>query len=200
MKKVIRVLKVIGLIVAVLFVLDVGYALVRPKLDRQPVQSIQNEPPHESPEGTIDRRPVQSIQNEPPHESPEGTIESFEYLYGSYFPGYCSFQITRIDNKPVLSVCGYNDIELNVEKPLREQDLAALAALINEAGIDRWDGFFESDSEILDGYSFDLAVSYDTGSTVRASGYMRYPAGYTSGHDRLTGFLFNLAGVEDPGI
>ena len=179
MKKAIRVLKVIGLIVAVLFVLDVGYALVRPKLDR---------------------RPVQSIQNEPPHESPEGTIESFEYLYGSYFPGYCSFQITHIDNKPVLSVCGYNDIELNVEKPLREEDLAALAALINEAGIDRWDGFFERDSEILDGYSFDLAVSYDTGSTVRASGYMRYPAGYTSGHDRLTGFLFNLAGVEDPGI
>ena len=45
-------------------------------------------------------------------------------------------------------------------------------------GAESWDGFNERDAGVMDGDSFSLDARLRSGASVRANGYMRYPAGY----------------------
>ena len=56
----------------------------------------------------------------------------------------------------------------------------------------KWNGFDETDKDILDGYSFELIVKYKDDSTLKAYGYMKYPDEYNIGHEALTNFLESI--------
>ena len=44
--------------------------------------------------------------------------------------------------------------------------------------VSKWDGFNESDKDVLDGNSFTLSVGFMNSERISASGYMKYPKNY----------------------
>lgn len=119
-------------------------------------------------------------------------INSFSYNYGSYNGGYYNYSITTNDNKVTLIAEGYNGVELNINKEIDNVYLEQLSKIINNNKIYEWDGFDKRDNSILDGYSFELIINYKDGSVIEASGYMKYPKNYDTGHKALTDFLNSI--------
>ena len=180
MKTILKILTVIGFALAVLAALIINAASASVALERMGLRTVQPTPT-------------------PPPEAPTGEISSFSFEYGSYFPGYCSFEITRLDKGAALTLQGYNDFcELHVEKNISKKDFAELCELIDELNLYLWDGFSGHNEDILDGWSFTLSIVYDDGRSVEAGGYENYPQGYYYAQSRLSEFLYALAGVEDP--
>ncbi len=53
-----------------------------------------------------------------------------------------------------------------------------LAAILEEFGVGAWDGFRETDDDVMDGIGFTLDVTFTDGRKIDAMGYMMWPAGY----------------------
>lgn len=176
-----EILKIIGIAFSVLFAVLVIAGGVSVALERMGLRTVQPTP------------------TPTPPEPPTGEISSFSFEFGSFFPGYCSFEITRLDNGATLMLQGYNDFHgLHVEKNISEKEFAELCELIDELDLYLWDGFSGFNDDILDGYSFDLSIIYDDGYSVEASGYETFPSGYFYAESCIAEYLYALAGVEDP--
>ena len=61
--------------------------------------------------------------------------------------------------------------------------------LLFRHGVDGWDGFSESNPDVLDGEGFSLTLTLDDGSTVQASGENSFPPGYYEAVRELTARL-----------
>lgn len=119
----------------------------------------------------------------------KGNIVEFHYNYGSYNSGYYYYSITKENDKFIFSAEGYNNVNLNINKEIDKSNLKRLAKIINANNINKWNGFNESNDDILDGNHFYLKVEYDDGKTIEASGYMKYPKNYDKGDKALKEFL-----------
>ena len=53
-----------------------------------------------------------------------------------------------------------------------------LDAILEEFGVVAWNGFRESDDDVLDGIGFTLDVSFTDGRKIDAVGYMMWPENY----------------------
>ena len=74
----------------------------------------------------------------------------------------------------------------------REFDAALAAGLrqvVEECGLEAWDGFHESDPDVLDGESFSMELGYADGSAVYASGQNAFPERYREAVDRIEAIL-----------
>lgn len=54
-----------------------------------------------------------------------------------------------------------------------------LRAIVEEYGLNRWDGFMKSNKHVMDGSSFSLYIQMDNGESITASGYMKWPRNYS---------------------
>ena len=128
----------------------------------------------------------------------EGLCTEFSYHFGSYHGGYWEYDIYQDGEQVYLTAQGFNGVELAVEKA--EVDalvLEDLVRIVEENQIYQWDGYSKSDDDVLDGYGFGLAATFESGRTLSASGYMMYPKGYDEGHKALADYLWALAkGIE----
>lgn len=68
--------------------------------------------------------------------------------------------------------------------------IAEFARLLDKYQVTGWNGFSESDKDVLDGDSFSMHVSYAGGQKVQASGYMKFP-------DNFAGFRTDVKGLFD---
>ena len=66
---------------------------------------------------------------------------------------------------------------------------ARLCSLADELGLKSWDGFSGTDSGVLDGEGFSFSAEFAGGTSVHASGYMRFPRGYRNAKDALFSFF-----------
>ena len=116
-------------------------------------------------------------------------IESFTYNYGSGEGAWNEYSITIKNGKYNIKGVGYSESTLNINKDIKSSDMDKLNSIIKENNIASWDGFDESDNNVLDGYGFKLVVKYKNGNTIEAKGYMKYPDNYKKGHNALEEFL-----------
>lgn len=122
-----------------------------------------------------------------------GQLLSLRYDYGSFFGGDMDFTLERAgDGQLFLRATPGNGLTLKAYGPVGEEALEELSALLAAEGIFAWDGFQESEEDILDGFSFGLEAVFE-GGTLTAGGYERYPAGFEEAHAALTGYLTALA-------
>lgn len=121
------------------------------------------------------------------------------YACGSYFGGACDYSLRRIGDHVMFSAQGTNGNETDIHVEFDDAEgffsgtdiMSELQQILIDEGIAAWDGFDEHDDSILDGYGFTLKVDYAT-STVSASGYEKYPEGYTTASSALEAFLGKL--------
>lgn len=116
-------------------------------------------------------------------------IESFIYNYGSGEGEYNEYSINIRDGKYYIKGVGYSESTLNINKVIKSSDMEKLNNIIKDNNIDSWDGFDESEDNVLDGYGFKLIVKYKNGDSIEAKGYMKYPDNYKKGHNALEEFL-----------
>lgn len=90
-------------------------------------------------------------------------ITYFKYEYGSYGSGYYDYTINTENGKVLFNANGYSGAELNINKVITQSDLERLSKVITDNGIDKWNGFNKSDSNAMDGYSFELKITYKSG-------------------------------------
>ena len=81
------------------------------------------------------------------------------------------------------------------------EEAEALAALVRNHELDRWNGYDRVDRHALDGTAFDLRIGYEDGQEVRASGSNAFPEGYAAAHEAILKFFGELmeeSGIENP--
>lgn len=81
------------------------------------------------------------------------------------------------------------------------EEAEALAALVQNYELNRWNGFDRVDRHALDGTGFELKIGYEDGQEVRASGSNAFPEGYAAAHDAILKFfgeLMEKSGIENP--
>lgn len=123
----------------------------------------------------------------------DSNIIEFSYEHGSYFGGYNDYHLYYTEEGIAhIEAIGYNGSELNIDKDIDESVFGEIEKIVNEQEIYKWDGFDESDNDILDGSSFSLKIMYKDGQSINAHGYMKYPDNYRIASDALTDYLNTL--------
>ena len=123
----------------------------------------------------------------------DSNIIEFSYEHGSYFGGENEYHLYYTEEGIAhIEAIGYNGSELNIDKDIDESVFAEIERIVNEQEIYKWDGFDESDNDVLDGYSFSLKITYKDGQSINAHGYMKYPDNYRVASDALTDYLNTL--------
>ena len=121
-----------------------------------------------------------------------GKVFSFSYSFGSYFDGYCDYNLNLINNVvKYTAYCNGND-KSNIEKEVDKSYLDEIEKIIKDNNIADWNEFNKSDDDILDGYGFSLEIGYSDGKNIIASGYMKYPDNYDEVHQKIVEFLTKL--------
>lgn len=78
------------------------------------------------------------------------------------------------------------------------EEAEALASLVQNHELNRWNGFDRVDRHALDGTAFELVLRYEDGQEVRASGSNAFPEGYKAAHEGILEFFGSL--MEKNGI
>jgi len=121
-----------------------------------------------------------------------GRLVDFSYSFGSYFMGDWSYHIYEEGGKVFIAAEGFNGVQLDTIAEVPEGTLGEIMKIIDDYDIMSWNGFAKYDKNTPDGYGFGLAAEYERGS-LTASGYLRYPRKYESGHEALAEYLEKLA-------
>ena len=77
-------------------------------------------------------------------------------------------------------------------------DVAALAEMIDDCGLWSWNGFGESNPDVLDGERFSMYAMFADGRELSAWGSNAYPDGYRTGAQAICAFFETL--MEKYGI
>lgn len=122
---------------------------------------------------------------------PTGNITYFSFNSGGGWAGV-TYIIDKQDDDYIMEVTyyGYDSPDLKFE--ITENELKEIANIINEYEIYKWNGFNESDPDVLDGDGFSISVIYDSNDKIVAHGYMRYPKNYSKGANALEEYLDGL--------
>lgn len=106
-------------------------------------------------------------------------IKSFKYGYGSYFPGYITYEIVKKDDKYELTIDKINSPDTEkTTKTIDKKYVDEINKIINEYKVYKWDGFNKSDNNVMDGTGFSFDVTYENDKTISAQGYMKFPKDY----------------------
>ena len=83
-----------------------------------------------------------------------------------------------------LVLLGYEQEEL-LAAPLTQSECQQLQEAVQNADLPSWDGFDETNPNVLDGEGFWLEATYDDGTTVAAHGNNSFPDGYHAFKDTV---------------
>ena len=126
--------------------------------------------------------------------TPEKRIESFYYEYGSEEMGYYTYSIMPQKDKDtvLVTLSSRTDPDKEAEREVPSALIDDLDKLIADNKLEAWDGFEESADGSVEGYSFQLTISYENGESIAASGYEAYPEDkdtYQGKHDAILALL-----------
>lgn len=123
---------------------------------------------------------------DPPEEMP--MIDAFFYLRS----GMSTYEARSYEVKENGRGC-FVWIELHhthhIVLPMTDADREALSALVAELALSEWDGFDQTDPDVLDGSSFSLDAAFEDGSTLTAHGSNSFPEGYSEKAARMEDFF-----------
>ena len=122
----------------------------------------------------------------------DSNITSFSYNLDYGLGGYCSYNIELKDEKVWYHSECLGTQESLVDKEIDKSKLEELKGIINESKVYKWDGFNKSNSNVMDGSGFTLAVHYANDESISAHGYMRFPSNYSEVKGKLLDFLDKL--------
>ena len=120
-----------------------------------------------------------------------GRLIEFSYSFGSYFSGQWDYHIFEENGRVFINAEGSNGILLDTAGEVPESTLDEIMKIIDDNDIMSWNGFAKYNKNVPDGYGFGLTAEYERGK-LSASGYMRYPRRYDSGHKALADYLEKL--------
>ena len=102
----------------------------------------------------------------------------FGYSTGNMKDAYVRYELTLEDEVYTARVKpnGVPDEQAAVVK-VEKSFAGELGALMERYGVDQWNGFDKSDTQVLDGNSFSLTV-YRGEEKISARGYMKWPKNY----------------------
>ena len=78
------------------------------------------------------------------------------------------------------------------EKELTEAQLQELTKKVNTSEVLSWDGFNKDNTNVLDGSSRSLDITYENGDEMRAHGYERYPRNFYEQKSIIVSALLSL--------
>ena len=133
---------------------------------------------------------------EPPAKTAEWKeIRSFEYQhsgsisYDGYYYTFCK------DEKGVhldaSMNCGWERLSVDLDAEIMKQ----LEDITYEHQMQNWDGFNESDSNILDGEGFSLHIEFMDGTGVAAHGNNAFPRGFGAAETAFNSLFWELTEV-----
>ncbi|MBP5684391.1 MAG: hypothetical protein J6X02_03955 [Bacilli bacterium] len=111
-------------------------------------------------------------------------IQDIKSLSFNYSNGYMMYAYTRYelncDKSCTLRIKpnGIPDEDMK-EYEVDNKTIVELCDLLNKYDISKWNGFDESDQNVLDGDSFSFSLNLHNGKSISASGYMRWPKNYS---------------------
>jgi len=120
-------------------------------------------------------------RNQAPPTVSDSPIVYFDYSHnGSISYDIYSYEVIRNEETGEMTVnyslnCGYETYTL----PADAEMMQALAELIDNHSLQKWDGFSETNSWVLDGSGFSLNVRFEDGDGITASGSNSFPNGYS---------------------
>ena len=113
------------------------------------------------------------------------------YLSFSYSTGYSmnSRTLYKFDSRegsPVVTIKPFGKAdEMAQEYIVDEEFVNRLTTILKENSVGKWNGFKKNDKHVLDGDDFDMYIVFSDESSIEASGYEKYPAGYSEVKDAL---------------
>jgi len=124
----------------------------------------------------------------------ENTIEfSFNNLAGNYANGRIIYEIKLEESKYIASYKpdGIEDEEKYV-KEITKEDVLRLEEILTNCEIYKWNGFHESDPDVLDGHDFSIYYRREDKVSISASGYERYPEGYRDTREKIEEYFKDI--------
>lgn len=110
-----------------------------------------------------------------------GSVTYLSYSkIGSWMDGYSVTVKTDENGDTVLIYTDdrhrdYGEMTVLADASLTE----AITKICNEHEIRKWNGFDKSNKNVMDGDGFSLSAEYEGGGRIHASGYMKWPKGYS---------------------
>jgi hypothetical protein len=105
------------------------------------------------------------------------TLKLF-YTRGYYMNADVRYEL-KCDEKCMVT---FKDIGKNEEEAIHyeisKEKVKQLEEVLKEYHVGKWDGFHKSDKNVLDGDSFSFYAEMEDGTSISASGYMKYPKDY----------------------
>lgn len=127
----------------------------------------------------------------------EININNLSHLRFSYSKGYAKdsnivYEINKIDDKYNAYIKPYGIPEEEAKTiQIDETTINKIGEILNKYNVILWDGFNESDKDVLDGDSFYFFLKASN-QKVSASGYMCWPSNYRNVRDELDTLFDNL--------
>ena len=111
-------------------------------------------------------------------------IKGIKTLHYSYSVGYmmnanCVYDLTCEEDKCSIKIKpnGFPEEDARVYD-VDKESLDKIIKILNTYKVSKWDGFRESDKNVLDGDSFAFSINMKDGKSISASGYMKWPTNY----------------------
>ena len=127
-----------------------------------------------------------------------GSLKEFSYRFGSFNSEDWTFHVLSTPD-PVaggvqvrFTAQGRNFANLDVDAIVESSVLVDLDQIIRANNITWWNGFDQSNPDVMDGWDFRLEAVYSD-VTITARGYMEFPRNFHPGHDALETYLKDLA-------
>lgn len=103
---------------------------------------------------------------------------SFDYSVGNYSDANVSYSLNCTDI--CVATIKMEGIKLeNASKYKVDLEFVkGLESILKKYDVASWDGFNKSNKNVLDGNSFSLYIKMNSGNSISASGYMKWPNNY----------------------
>ena len=128
----------------------------------------------------------------------EPISNDIKYMCFSYSKGYMInsniiYEINEKDGKFIAKIKPYGIADEDAKYiEIDNNTLEKIIDVLNKYNVSSWNGFHESDRNVLDGDSFSFSLK-TTDNDISASGYMRWPTNYRNVRDELDSiFEFTL--------
>jgi len=120
----------------------------------------------------------------------EPTLVAFAYSQGGYPDDDYEFKVyTDESGQTYVSAQGFNGVNLFMRLRVDKAVFAELERIVDQYDLRVWDGFHQTEPEIMDGHLFALEMEFSDGTHVVASGHMRYPAGYEEANAAIMAYF-----------
>ena len=118
-------------------------------------------------------------QERPSRPVPEAALTYLSFSESSsYFKRVQSYEFRMEEGEAIVFFWLGNEEE-PYPIPVDQAWVNSLKGLIGQHSLMNWDGFSGSASGLLDGTRFDMNFSFSDGTAVHASGYGKFPDGYS---------------------